>query len=81
MLVCWIYFIHIKISTNSSTIIINLMSYITKMASDDKFMEYFYRIFLPNISQNVSFKKILKVVNILHLLPFWALGADAGGAQ
>ena len=38
------------------------------MASDHKFMEYFYRIFLPNISQNVSFKKILKVVDILHLL-------------
>ena len=38
------------------------------MASDHKFMEYFYRIFLLNISQNVSFKKILKVVDILHLL-------------
>ena len=38
------------------------------MASDHKFMEYFYRIFLPNISQNVSLKKILKVVDILHLL-------------
>ena len=40
------------------------------MTSDHKFMEYFYQIFLPNISQNVSFKKILKVVDILHLLPY-----------
>ena len=38
------------------------------MARDHKFMEYFYQIFLPNISQNVSFKKILKVVDTLHLL-------------
>ena len=38
------------------------------MATNHKFMEYFYQIFLPNISQNVSFKKILKVVNILQLL-------------
>ena len=38
------------------------------MASDHKFMEYFYRIFLPNILQNVSFKKLLKVADILHLL-------------
>ena len=30
------------------------------MASNHKFMEYFYRIFLPNISQNVSFKKNIK---------------------
>ena len=40
------------------------------MASNHKFMEYFYRIFLPNISQNVNFKKVLKVVDILHLLPY-----------
>ena len=38
------------------------------MSRHKKCMEYLYRIFLPNIWENVGFKKRLKVVDIVHLL-------------